>query len=337
MKTIPTVEGKFYCVATSTSCEVTTEAGTLLGTAEAGQPLWFQAQKGDTTTLSDDNAECSASRFNSAPQQQLAVIGVLGGNDDRLPAGYTRVAYLESTGTEYIDTGYYVKRGDVIRFTVQYKKYINAGNGFEPYVIGNYSFAFQYVLYCVNHSNDYEQGGWCVVKDLSARYIHPEGVKNYDKIAVEWSENGLKENGRSVLLTAFSKISPDVEMSMSLFKRHARDGSFAAVGAAAKIFSFSVENTEKETVRYVPVLTAEGPAFYDVVNRQTLYNLGTGAFIAGIEKQSQLDAILRKLPDRTGQDVGTLTVRLSDDLQTEANRAALDAMVAKNWEITEAA
>lgn len=72
MKTIPTVEGKMYCVATKTSCDVTTEAGTLLGTAEAGHPLWFQAQKGATTTLSDDHAEYSASRFNSAP---AAVIG----------------------------------------------------------------------------------------------------------------------------------------------------------------------------------------------------------------------------------------------------------------------
>lgn len=79
MKTIPTVEGKMYCVSATIECTITSQSGTVLGTASPGTPFWFQAQKGDTTTLSDDAAEYSASRFNSAPQQQLAIIGVLGG------------------------------------------------------------------------------------------------------------------------------------------------------------------------------------------------------------------------------------------------------------------
>lgn len=32
---------------------------------------------------------------------------------DSLPAGYRRVEYLESTGTQYIDTGYFITSGDV--------------------------------------------------------------------------------------------------------------------------------------------------------------------------------------------------------------------------------
>ena len=76
---------------------------------------------------------------------------------------------------------------------------------------------------------------------------------------------------------------------------------------------------------------------FDTVSRKPFFNSGTGAFIVGIGNQGQLDAMLRKLPDRTGQNVGTLQVRLADELQTPENEAKLDAMLAKNWEITQAA
>ena len=56
-----------------------------------------------------------------------------------------------------------------------------------------------------------------------------------------------------------------------------------------------------------------------------------------MENQPQLHKLLRSLPDRTGQTVGTLQVRLAAPLQTESNFAALDAMVAKNWEISQSA
>jgi len=76
---------------------------------------------------------------------------------------------------------------------------------------------------------------------------------------------------------------------------------------------------------------------FDLVTKKPFYNSGTGAFIAGIETQAQLDTLVLNLPYRTGQDVGTLQVRLAEALQTPENEAKLDAMLAKNWEITQAA
>ena len=88
----------------------------------------------------------------------------------------------------------------------------------------------------------------------------------------------------------------------------------------------------------VPALNPSGtPCLFDFVSKTPFYNAGSGSFIAGIDNQAQLDNMIRKLPNRTGQAAGTLTVRLADELQTQENLAKLDAMSAKNWTITQAA
>jgi hypothetical protein len=105
-----------------------------------------------------------------------------------------------------------------------------------------------------------------------------------------------------------------------------------------KIKYFKSKKGTKETLSLVPCLDSTGaPCMFDLVTRIPLRNSGAGDFIAGIEEQKQLDAVLRRLPDRTGLDVGTLQVRLAEALKTPENEAALDAMVAKNWEISQAA
>ena len=78
---------------------------------------------------------------------------VSGGNSPRLPAGFTELAYIESSGTQYIDTNYYPNSGDLfemkIRFnanTAQQRVFcsrINDGKKkiFEIYVNGSKRFA----------------------------------------------------------------------------------------------------------------------------------------------------------------------------------------------------
>lgn len=104
------------------------------------------------------------------------------------------------------------------------------------------------------------------------------------------------------------------------------------------LYSLKQTSNEKLQIDLVPCLDNTGtPCMFDLVTRKPFYNSGTGEFIVGIENQAQLDNLLRKLPDRTGQDVGTLQVQLADELQTPENEAKLDAMLAKNWEISQAA
>lgn len=320
MKTIPTVEGKFYCVATSTSCDVTTEAGTLLGTAVAGQPLWFQAQKGDTTTLSDDNAEYSASRFNSAPQQQLAVIGVLGGTDG-LPAGYTRLAYLESTGTQYCkistEVGSELFRSETdVLFTTEGLLQIMGFSTYARYYWG------------VSTSGLYTLGGGNELQGIQSndrRLVIFENVDNTSR---------LETDGKAI-----SRTVNETKQDRTQYGVWGPASTHVAVNfCSAKIFSLKLFKANQLSSELLPAVDSSGaPCLFDRVMLQPFYNEGSGSFIVGIDSQSQLNKLLRRLPDRTELDVGTLTVRLADALQTDSNRASMDAMVTKNWEITEAA
>lgn len=100
----------------------------------------------------------------------------------------------------------------------------------------------------------------------------------------------------------------------------------------------SFSRGEKAVGHAIPVLDDLGqPIMWDLIRRIPLKKYSDGDFIAGIDTQAQFNNMLRKLPDRTGQEVGILQVRLADALQTEENLAALDAMIAKNWEISQAA
>lgn len=104
------------------------------------------------------------------------------------------------------------------------------------------------------------------------------------------------------------------------------------------VYSAVFSEGKKIVRNFIPALDSAGvPCMFDTVTRQTFHNSGSGAFIAGVDTQSQLNQLLCNLPDLSGQPVGTLTVRLADDLQTAVNRTAMDAMLSKNWEITEAA
>ena len=125
---------------------------------------------------------------------------------------------------------------------------------------------------------------------------------------------------------------------MYLFGAHTGEG-FWRGETSERIFGCKFWNSAGTLLgEFIPALDSTGtPCMYDTVTRTPIYNSGRGAFIAGVEKQSQLTNLLRKLPDRTGQDVGTLTVRLADELQTPENESKLEAMAAKNWEISQAA
>ena len=94
-----TVEpNKMYAVTTSGSCTVVDADGLELCTASSGQQSFFVATT-STVTISDDTAKVSRANFKHA----LAALSLLGGGDN-LPAGYTRLEFIQGTGTQYINT-----------------------------------------------------------------------------------------------------------------------------------------------------------------------------------------------------------------------------------------
>jgi hypothetical protein len=131
-----TIPGKYYIVRSKTGCTVTQETApgkyiTASIPADEDTPVFAHAGKFDI----DDEGAIVTEVFNSAPQQRLTLLGVLGG---KLPAGYTRLAYLESSGTQYIVTGVVPRQGPLYRVTCD-AHYLGPKNRYAPFmsVIGD--------------------------------------------------------------------------------------------------------------------------------------------------------------------------------------------------------
>lgn len=216
---------------------------------------------------------------------------------DGLPMTYTRLEYLEGSGTQYIDTGYYVQENDVIRFTNQYLKGYNIAN-FEPYMISNYSAVDRYILYTVAFDDEFKMDGWHVASNYSSGFFHPTGVTNRSKIDVEWDSSGLKENGQEVALIEKKPLEPSGEqVSLSLFSRHLKDGSFSSPCAKSRLFRLRIDNVGDSKMKLVPALDPTGaPCMYDTVTRKAFYNSGTGDFLyPGAEEEATTYSLRRPL------------------------------------------
>lgn len=282
--------------------------------------------------------------FDLAPQQRLAVLGVLGG--DQLPAGYTRVAYLESTVSQYIDTGIIPRQGPLYHVTAE-MVYFGEKNIYAPFmsVLGDQpegstkgrprlSFGYTAAASSTQTRVLAANEGW----NRSVSSVNPNLSHRYEvKIRRDDNFPELYFDGARLICEDVNpgRYVGDIQYPLFLFASN----NWGSPGTLKpwRIYTCSLAEDETPKFSYIPALDHAGaPCMFDLVSKTPVYNSGSGAFIAGVETQVQLNNMLRKLPDRAGQDVGTLTVRLADELQTPENESKLEAMLAKNWEITEA-
>jgi hypothetical protein len=322
----PTIPGKYYIVRSKTGCTVTQETSpgnyiTASIPADEDTPVFAHAGKFDI----DDDGAIVTEVFKLAPQQKLALLGVLGGNAGGLPAGYTRVKYLESTGTQYIRLPELtVTNDDIIKTRWLFVKFFKSiANG--VFAIYNYDGGEHLRTYTTERFSGGKRGYGC---DWDAKEVNLSSIREKEIIDIEMSNSGAVVNG---VITKYENTVPFSYSDMLLFTQYVL-GNFWP--SCMRLYNFEVPSK----CSLLPALDSTGaPCMFDTVTRTPFYNSGAGAFVVGIETQTQLNNMLLKLPDRTGLEVGTLQVRLADALQTPANEAKLDAMFAKNWEITQAA
>lgn len=103
-----------------------------------------------------------------------------------------------------------------------------------------------------------------------------------------------------------------------------------------KLYSLKGSRGGVPQFNFLPALDPAGvPCLFDTVSRKAYGSVGSGHFVAGVETQKQLDAVLSGLPDRTGQDGGELHLCLSDTLYEAAVASGIieTSATAKNWQI----
>lgn len=180
--------------------------------------------------------------------------------EESLPIGFTRLNYIQSTGTQYIDTGIIPTVNTSAKLKINVQSLAVSGvlgcywgfNGFFLATLNNYAFRW----HCASDA------------DLAAS-------TNTD-YEIELYNGGFNVNGSVVSNSASTSI---VNANLLLF----RCPTNQYPGASCKIYSFILYENGEIIRNFIPAKRDSDDiiGMYDIVNDVFYTNLGTGAFISG--------------------------------------------------------
>ena len=186
-------------------------------------------------------------------------------NESDLPSGYTRLNYLESTGTQHIDT--------------EIKPTINTKCELGVEILSDTAFLIGYVY--ANDNNDYRLFMYTNVLYFDfknyriLRVGYASLVNNYTQI--EFGNYYVKVNDSEIFSGAYvNKFTSDG--NIYLFSPN----SLGKNGSKYKLYYLKIYDNDKIIRNFIPVLNKDKiPCLYDSVSKQTFYNKGTGEFLYG--------------------------------------------------------
>lgn len=198
-----------------------------------------------------------------------------------LPLGFTRVEYLESSGTQYIDTGYIPKPTSTYKSTFQLTNIATTAGAwfcvFGSVESNNVVFT---ELFLPRAS-----GGGNVNQILAGNHN-----SSYVRVNYPWAVNtkySFEMTPTEVLVNGVSQGSISVDTSITcsrpiyLFARHEYTDA-VGYNVSAKIHSFTIYEGNTLVRDFIPCIDPLGvPCMYDLVGKKPYYNLGTGIFTVG--------------------------------------------------------
>lgn len=188
-----------------------------------------------------------------------------------IPSDYTLLEYLESTGTQYIDTGYYATTTSGINIDYAYAARGNAGlcgifQGQAPRTdtlfITTQSGQTSTIMYLISQGRELTNN---VIPTLGTKYNGKINYLNNGKLIINNTTTG--DNGSNGVVSS---------RTIKLFCRD-YNGNLAYTNA--RIYRCQISEGTTLVRDLVPCLDDQNvPCMYDVVGKQTYYNAGTGQF-----------------------------------------------------------
>lgn len=195
-----------------------------------------------------------------------------------LPDGYTQLEYIESTGTQYIDTGFVPNQDSHVYLKVMPMSAAETGDGsgFIPYGAGisNSSKAFE----CYSSLGQYEfnyDGQYSFVGSASVGSVLEI---DHNKNIVSLCSNGEKQN------INFTYATFSCPYTLTLFALHRA----SILRGLLRLYSCQIYDNGTITRYFVPCKNPdEEIGLYDLVSEQFYGNSGSGEFVAGPEAGSE--------------------------------------------------
>ena len=182
----------------------------------------------------------------------------------RLPEGYTALEYIQSSGTQYIDTGRKLTQDSDIIIDF---KLIN--NNKSVGIFGARESAAK------NNLAMFRDGD-LFVGDFSEypKYRFKANV-SFNRTKIRMNKTGVLVNG--VLNTSWSGVA-NFETPTNGLIFDVGNNNWTGNKAVMQLYSYTDGNAQK----LVPCLDTEGvPCMYDLVSQKPFYNAGTGSFTWG--------------------------------------------------------
>ena len=189
----------------------------------------------------------------------------------QLPSSYRKVEYIEATGTQFVNTGYAVKRYDAIQ--IRYTRDVRGGmRALFSSGGGTYQFiALSTDNLVCNYYVKYFASG--TAKTLIAQ----QAGNNGEWYTISVDGNGLfwsSSNDASILSEYEHDI--DGDNNLYIFKRYSSANYWIG-----KISYFKIENNGTKVMELIPCVrkSDDKPGMYDTVSKTFYTNAGTGEFI----------------------------------------------------------
>lgn len=255
-----------------------------------------------------------------------------------MPAGYLAAEFLESTGTQYIDTLY--TPNNETGMLVNYK-----ANERKDYMVIGVQDVIDGTT-CTIYPIRYDATGWNVAcwgaqgfygQGTETRAYHRwESTLNWrnDRLTTITSlDDGHRVQGNlsGLGMPAGTGIIPQYNRSLWFFGRN-NQGGFAYV-FKGRIYFVKMSQGSDIVHNWIPTLDSQGiPCMFDRVTKQPFYNSGAGQFIVGLTMEQA------RLLGRLSPTGGELTISLPWEAQLVQHNseveAALQAAADKGWTIT---
>ena len=224
------------------------------------------------------SAKCVYDIVGDVESALAALIGSI--STGGLPSEYEAVDYIESSGTQYIDTGYTGKCTDKIDITFQLNSnYTSFSNGrvFSRTLVSSEQSLYLDLMVTDNKFQ------YIVGDDNSARTVQMGSADTLKRRAVFdlWIKRVYAESTNSIYRDDVATVSKNASASYYIFAAHRNDGGDIRL-QSLKLYSFIVTNMDGEkVVDLVPcVRVSDSEAgLYDTVRGTFLTNQGTGSFI----------------------------------------------------------
>ena len=183
-----------------------------------------------------------------------------------LPVGYTKVEYIQSSGTQYIDTGF--KPNQDTRATTDFQM-TDSTTEQTPFLAREKATVKSFGIF-------YASSGW-MADYGGGRKVVSTSIKVTDRILADFNKNAITMNGTSVSFDAATFTTP---VNLVLFARNTN--GMLSNYASMKLYACQIYDNGTIVRHFIPCKNPDGAiGLYDTIGKQFYANAGTGDFTAG--------------------------------------------------------